>query len=115
MNRNSIKSLGQGSFWMKRRVALASVLSACGLMTSQAAFLNPTAVVYVSTGADTAPAMIDDANLSDPPSPSSTHDAGAGQWTGPGSTRQEIALDLGQTYSLTKIYLWNYHAIPRSG
>ncbi len=82
-------------------------MSAIGL-TSQAAFLKPTEVVYVSTGADGAPAMIDDANLSDPPGPTSTHPEGSGQWTGPGSTKQEIALDLGQTVSLTKIYLWNY-------
>ena len=107
MHPNSTKRSRQGFSWTKYRVALASVLSAIGL-TSQAAFLKPTEVVYVSTGADGAPAMIDDANLSDPPSATSTHAEGAGQWTGPGSTKQEIALDLGQTVSLTKIYLWNY-------
>src|SRR5688572_27847946 len=106
MNRNSINRLHPSRLWMQSRVAVALIVCACGLLTSRAAFLNPAAVVYVSTGADSGPAMIDDTSLSAPPSPSSTHD-GVLRWTGPGSIRQEIVLDLGQAYSLTKIYLWN--------
>ena len=83
-------------------MALVSILSACGLMTSEAAFLTPTAVVYVSTGTGTKDAIIDNANLSDPPSPTSTQDASAGKWTGVGSIKQEIVLDLGQSYSLDR-------------
>ena len=115
MNHNTINRLRLRRLWMEPRAAFALVLSACAILTSQAAFLKPTAVVYVSTGADSAPALIDDANLSDPPSPSSTHDESAGRWTGPGSIKQDIVLDLGQSYSLTKVYLWNYQGDTTAG
>lgn len=90
-------------------LALSSLFFAFGSWSSRADFLNPVEVVFVSTGAASKDALIDDANLSDPPSPSSIHPASAGKWTSAaGSIRQEIIVDLGDAYSLTQIYLWNF-------
>ena len=85
-----------------RKAGLLLLLFACAQISSQAAFLNPTAVVFASAGETSAPAVIDDATLSDPTSPTATND-GSNKWTAPGSIRAEIVLDLGAKVDLTKI------------
>jgi hypothetical protein len=80
-----------------------------------AAFLTPAAIVFASNGETTAPALIDDEQLSSPPSAESTHDPSAAQWTTQGSTKAEVVVDLGKTTDLTRVYLWNFQGDTTQG
>ncbi|MCI0535452.1 MAG: Ig-like domain-containing protein, partial [Verrucomicrobiales bacterium] len=82
---------------------------------ARADILTPTAVVFASNGEDSAPALIDDSQLSSPLSASSTHDESAGRWTTLGSIRAEVVLDLGRSVDLTKIYVWNFQGDTSQG
>src|SRR5262245_4597314 len=84
-------------------------------VSGRAAFLTPASIVFASNGEATAPALIDDEQLSSPPSADSTHDPSAAQWTTQGSTKADVVVDLGTTTDLTKVYLWNFQGDTTQG
>lgn len=76
-----------------------------------AEFIQPVAVL-ASNGEDVQDAVINGLGFDDSTvgSPTSVHVRTDGEmWTAVGSTRAEVTFDLGQTVSLTTVYVWNYN------
>ena len=77
----------------------------------RAEFIQPVAVL-ASNGQETQDALINGFGFNDSfvGSPESVHSADSAEaWSGVGSIREFVIFDLGQTVSLTKLYLWNYN------
>lgn len=95
------------------RIALSALVLAAvaGTPSLRAAFLQPVAVL-ASNGQATQDALINGLGFDDPGigSPQSIHNqATAEMWSGIGSIKEYVVFDLGQTVSLTKVYIWNYN------
>lgn len=89
------------------RLATALLLPNC----LQAEFIQPVAV-QASNGEDVQDALINGMGFDDSTigSPTSIHvRTDSEMWTAVGSTKADVIFDLGQTVSLTKLYLWNYN------
>jgi len=77
----------------------------------RAQFIQPVAVL-ASTGQATQDALINGNGFDIPGvgSPSSIHSQdGAEMWSAVGTVKADVVFDLGQTVSLTQVYIWNYN------
>jgi hypothetical protein len=102
---HTMKNSGLRRIWVLLAVA-------AGLMAQdlRAEFIQPVAV-WVFNGEETQDALINGQGFEDPGvgTPDSKHVTADGEmWTAIGATKGEVVLDLGQTVSLVKVYIWNY-------
>lgn len=83
-----------------------------GASLAQAEFLQPVDV-WVSNGQDTGYKLIDGSGFDIPGvgSPDAIHSTASSEmWSAIGSIKADAVFDLGQSVSLTKVYIWNYSA-----
>ncbi len=96
------------------RLALAvGLISFAATSPLFAEFIQPVAV-QASNGEATQDTLIDGQGFDEPGvgSPQSIHNRLASEmWSGIGSIKESATFDLGQSVSLTKVYIWNYNAV----
>ncbi|MHC1768494.1 MAG: Ig-like domain-containing protein [Verrucomicrobiia bacterium] len=106
---------------MKRLALLPVAASALAALVIagpalHAEFIQPVAVL-ASNGAATQEALINGFGFDDSfvGSPQSIHSRDSAEaWSGVGSIREYVVFDLGQTVSLTKIYIWNFNVADQT-
>src|SRR2546428_3465313 len=96
-------------------VLMASLILCASSQPSQAQFIQPVAVL-ASTGQAVQDTLINGNGFDTPGvgSPTSIHTQdGSEMWSAIGTVKAELIFDLGQTVSLTQVYIWNYN-VPGS-
>ncbi len=99
--------------WLGAFLVLLGFASLGTAVPLRAEFLQPVAV-QVTNGEGSQDTLIDGLGFEDPGvgTPDSVHNRLASDmWSGIGSIRESATFDLGQSVSLTTVYIWNYNVL----